>query len=73
MDVREFEFWAGEAERQKVRREIETLENVRLAMWAKGDDFTRLIQALQASIMTPVERKRQIEASWLQLRVIGRG
>lgn len=73
MDVREFEFWSGEASRARIAREVSLMESVRLAMWAKGEDFAGYVGALRSQLMTAEERRRSVDNAWLRLRVVGRG
>jgi hypothetical protein len=74
MDVRDFEFWLGEADRDEISRRIAMMCSTRFAMWADAKQFQRSISDLQrrVSVFDGVY-KQQVEENWSGLKSMRRG
>ena len=72
MDLEEFDFWLGEARKRHLRQKLETMENIRFAMWSEAKDFDAVTHSIELGLMTPEQRKRLQDAAWRSLKKVGR-
>lgn len=74
MDLREFNFWLGEAERDEISRRVGMMSSVRFAMWADERQFSRFMSDLQRQIaVLDGSFSQQVEDNWAGLRSLKRG
>ncbi len=73
MDWRDIGFWASEADKAEVRKEMAMLRTVRLAMHADGDMFVKIYDALAGCISAGEgTNAAEVEGNWAALKEIGR-
>lgn len=76
LDIRELPLWEVEVERQRIRRQIEIAEAVRIGMAAPDgykDVMDRMQDALRELDMGPGDRVLASRDAWADLRARGRG